>query len=212
MTKWGTSNVTCPTAPPLPRAINRVQPLFAEDRRPTHPRLSCHAAPARSRRATSIPSAILALPSHHQPCGIAVATGEPDGVSNRTSCHSGWTVFAFCNVRAHSPVPATNNCRSRRGPRRPAPARATPPKWARRWSTPAWSAGCARPRARRPGAHALISSSLAPHVYIHGRNCIRYSATAPTTAIKTREPWSLLAHTPRLGTTHTWTKGRRSLR
>ena len=26
MTKWGTSNVTCPTAPPLPRAINRVHP------------------------------------------------------------------------------------------------------------------------------------------------------------------------------------------
>jgi hypothetical protein len=35
-----------------------------------------------------------------------------------------------------------------------------------------------------PGSTAVTSSSSAPHVYIHGRNRIRYSATAPTTAIK----------------------------
>ena len=134
--EMGTSNVTCPTAPPLPARSTGSTRLCDEDRSPRHPKLSCRAAPARSRRATSAPSALLASqtvsPTHVLPLGV-------DGV-------------CVLDVRAHSPVPATNNCRSRRGPRRPAPARPTPPQWVRRWSTPAWSAWCARTRVRPLGA------------------------------------------------------------
>ena len=72
--------------------------------------------------------------SHDLPCGIAVAAGEPDGVSDAHVLPLGVDGVRVVNMRARPPVRAPNSCRTRRGPRRSAPAMATPPQWVRRWS------------------------------------------------------------------------------
>ena len=93
--EMGTSNVTCPTAPPLPARSTGSTRLCDEDRSPRHPKLSCRAAPARSRRATSAPSALLAPPRPPLALQRRRSGGRARRCLRRTSCHSGWTVFAF---------------------------------------------------------------------------------------------------------------------
>jgi len=209
--EMGTSTVTCPTAPPLPARSTGSTRLCDEDRSPRHPKLSCRAAPARSRRATSAPSALLAPPRPPLALQRRRSGGRARRCLRRTSCHSGWTVFAFWMCAPTAPFQqriTVEPAAVLADLRQPGPHRRN---------------GCddgQRPR----GPHGVRGHEFVP--WEHRRDLIVVGSprvhpwTQPHSAQRNgadhrhqaRQPCSLLAHTPRLGTTHTCTKGRRSLR
>ena len=181
MTKWGTSNATCPTAPPLPRAINRVHPSLRRRWKPQAPRSShalLHPLEVGGRHQHQMRS--WRHCGRHLPCSGAIAAGEPYGVSDVRVLPLGVDGGCVLNLRAHSPFQqriTVEPAAVLADLRQPGPHRRNGCVDGHR------TRGARADTSSSPGSTAVTSSSSAHHVYIHERTLIRYSATTPSSAV-----------------------------